>query len=40
MTESSCKSDLKTKNGPGMKLTLVRVLSCKHPKEELTSNFS
>ena len=31
MTQSSCKSDMKSKSHPGMKFALVRVFSCKHP---------
>ena len=31
MTQSSCKRDTKSRSHPGMKLTLVRVFSSKHP---------
>ena len=32
MTQSSCKCDTKSKSHPSVKLVLVRVFSCKHPR--------
>ena len=31
MTQSSCKRDTESKSHPSVKLTPVRVFSCKHP---------